>query len=765
MTTKLNMRVALRLALFTGVSSAGILISMQAVAQETVREESSVHFLRYGSEVADSGTTVSEARDVLMARARVGDRSLLIYDRQNGAVTVERGGRTRVIPEINRTASETSFAYDYMGQHVRGAGNMPSDFDTYVRPHLSRSAPLGTNANWSIPTSLATIGITNASDAPVAITINRTYLRSDGKDVVLIEFDVPVFEYVTGGETVVQWGRGFAVTDPGFGEIYVLATQHRASVLSVSGDHRPVSVRTTLHGIERNGDWRMTFADQPAARIMESAGDMTHTFVRGNEGGVASVPVALAARIDLVAFSAAENSANSIAATLEASQPEPAPPPPAAEFDPEAMAEWLNDPYNFNTFGARELTPEQLANFKQSLREAGLDLGFDQEKVMAQHKASMEMSTLMLQTMKDAFGPPDSTAEEGPPNSTTKELDILVAAMAAGALQPDASVTEILEHLDAARSGAFDGGFVPWLQNERDQSDGTIPDWLTEEAAGDVEVLGDLEAGYRTLLERLDRELNEAQRDAERDRQQPRSIETADLGDADQFFANNAFAYTSMVGIIPTDLSRWAEWLATQNVRDLERLARTAGYPNLASALADSKNILRQSQDEGYRKWALQAPSCGGYVGCGPSYLERWHMKTSIVALGDILNSSRDIFSTGGFSDIGISGLNLSYLLRDNALEDGDIVRVRITQFGRTIYEGEISLTNIGNLFNLGLGRGVASLEIFAVNEGTASPNTAQISVDNVVRGQGTQSYSLRTGETATLRIEAGATASAGGPQ
>ena len=140
-------------------------------------------------------------------------------------------------------------------------------------------------------------------------------------------------------------------------------------------------------------------------------------------------------------------------------------------------------------------------------------------------------------------------------------------------------------------------------------------------------------------------------------------------------------------------------------------------------------------------------------------------MKTSIVALGDILSSSRDIFSTGGFSDIGISGLNLSYLLRDNALEDGDIVRVRITQFGRTIYEGEISLTNIGNLFNLGLGRGVASLEIFAVNEGTASPNTAQISVDNVVRGQGTQSYSLRTGETATLRIEAGATASAGGPQ
>lgn len=62
-----------------------------------------------------------------------------------------------------------------------------------------------------------------------------------------------------------------------------------------------------------------------------------------------------------------------------------------------------------------------------------------------------------------------------------------------------------------------------------------------------------------------------------------------------------------------------------------------------------------------------------------------------------------------------------------------------------------------------GLGRGVASLEILAVNEGSARPNTAQIKVDNVVRGEGTQTYSLATGETATLRIEASANASAPG--
>lgn len=236
---------------------------------------------------------------------------------------------------------------------------------------------------------------------------------------------------------------------------------------------------------------------------------------------------------------------------------------------------------------------------------------------------------------------------------------------------------------------------------------------------------------------------------------EPTEIEWTDFDDDDfPNTGNLAYDFENMSGVVETDLSRWAEWLATQNVRELTRLALNAGYPNLASALADAENIIHYSQDEGYRRWAMQAPSCGGYVGCGPSYLERWAMKSSIVALGDILAQSREIFSTGGFTDIGISGLNLRYLLRDHSLEDGDIVQIRIRQFNRLIYEGRVSLTNAGENFNLQLGRGVASLEIYAENEGYSSPNTAQIRVDNVVRGEGTQTYSLNTGQTATLRIE-----------
>lgn len=212
-----------------------------------------------------------------------------------------------------------------------------------------------------------------------------------------------------------------------------------------------------------------------------------------------------------------------------------------------------------------------------------------------------------------------------------------------------------------------------------------------------------------------------------------------------------------MSGKVATDLSPWADWLATQDMRHLERPARNAGYPNLTSALADADNLIRQARDQGYRQWAAQAPSCGGTVGCGPSYLERWQMKSATVALGDILNESRDVFSSGGLTDIGISGNRLGYMLRDHGVEDGDIIDVEITQFGRILYQKQITLTNVGDHFNIALQRGVAGLTVFAVNEGMLPPNTAEVTIDNVVRGDKTQQYSLRTGEFATQRIEVGA--------
>lgn len=217
-----------------------------------------------------------------------------------------------------------------------------------------------------------------------------------------------------------------------------------------------------------------------------------------------------------------------------------------------------------------------------------------------------------------------------------------------------------------------------------------------------------------------------------------------------------AYQYESLSGTVETDLSQWAEWLATQDIRKLTQLALQAGYPNLASALADWKNLTRNAADDGYRKWAMAPPSCGGYIGCGPNYLGRWTMKKSQLLLGDILADSRDIFSTAGLSDVAISGFLLNYLLRDFGLEDGDIVDVVIKQFGRIISKTQLSLLNDGTDFRIALRPGVASVEITAVNEGAISPNTAQIRIENVKEGDAVQSYSLLTGEVAVLRVEPG---------
>jgi len=229
-----------------------------------------------------------------------------------------------------------------------------------------------------------------------------------------------------------------------------------------------------------------------------------------------------------------------------------------------------------------------------------------------------------------------------------------------------------------------------------------------------------------------------------------------------------AFGFDNMSGTLNVDLSRWEDWLATQDIKKLISLAIAAGYPyapgsdgmaTLAIALNDAENIIRLSQDEGYRRWANQAPSCSGYVGCGPQYLGRWTMKRSIVALGDILVQSRGVFSTGGFSDIGISGFNLAYMLRDFGIQDGDLIDVEIQQFGRTIATLKNHfLTTAGDNFAVNLRPGVASMVVTALNEGSASPNTAEVTIDNVVRGVARQTYNLNTGQTATLRIEANAT-------
>ncbi len=978
-----------RTTLACGASLVAIALSPMAHAQSDVRQESAVYLLRYAQEIADGTQVISQSKDMMMARARVGDRSMLVFDTQNGAITIERGGRTAVLPLVSKRGPETSYTFDYANNSALGNSLAAPIFNVTVRPLLVHSPELGIDARWEVETTLQSLLVAQASDATVALKVSRTYLENDGKPVVLLEFEIPAFTYVArDGSTIVHWARGMAVTDPGFAEIHALATQHRASVQEVDGDMRPVSVRTTMHGIDRAGGWRMSFANAPQiqaamARVTETQGNSVHLTSASDSS--ADLPLLVASHLNAVAFGIAENSANGIQLAIGASEvaesiglpfattPTPSDSNPASDVIVQALEGALGSIVEFNdrareqsampfSAGITGVTDQATVDaYNRNAAELGSKNGYDPgppktiqevQQILDTMRASGQINlNLGLGTSREdgarSFLPPMSddqweaimngTAE--PPtfpdpsqSAALTELimtelqsrddtmagrladDVIVQAlegalgsivefndrareqsampMIFGALDekvveaynrnaaelgskngydpgPPKTIQEVQQILDTMRaSGQMptlnlglgtsreDGArsFLPpmsddeWeaimngtaepptfpdpsqsaalteliraeLQRRQDIIGGrstddptavlqTINDLMQDGGGGDMTAdqldalvskmareamleprLQDDGLGgfvdlplwidpespdadqYRRLVEELRRELEETRKalDGDKDRDATQN-DGSGFGDNENFYENNAFEYTSMVGIVATDLGRWAEWLATQNMRELERLADNAGYPNLASALADAQNILRQSQDPGYRQWAMQAPSCNGPAGCGPSYLERWHMKQSIVALGDILADSRDIFSSGGFSDIGISGLDLSYLLRDHALEDGDIIRVRITQFGHVIYEGTVNLTNAGEVFGMLLGRGVASLEIFAVNEGSARPNTAQITVDNVVRGEDTQTYSLATGETATLRIEAGAkpgpaAGSSGAPQ
>ncbi|GAB5458552.1 MAG: hypothetical protein Hens3KO_15820 [Henriciella sp.] len=205
-----------------------------------------------------------------------------------------------------------------------------------------------------------------------------------------------------------------------------------------------------------------------------------------------------------------------------------------------------------------------------------------------------------------------------------------------------------------------------------------------------------------------------------------------------------------------TDTSNWDEWIDQIGRRKLERLAKQAGFYTLAEALKNWNLLLNNLNDPNWVKWAQSPPGCSPSLGCGPSYQGRWSEGLARLELARLIDQSRDVFSTAGLSDVAIFGFNLEYMMRDFGLEDGDLVQIVVTQFGREIFSQELSLLNNGTDFDVRLNPGVASLTITALNEGAISPNTAQITIDNVAEGESDQTYSLLEGEQAVLRVESG---------
>jgi hypothetical protein len=95
-------------------------------------------------------------------------------------------------------------------------------------------------------------------------------------------------------------------------------------------------------------------------------------------------------------------------------------------------------------------------------------------------------------------------------------------------------------------------------------------------------------------------------------------------------------------------------------------------------------------------------------------------------------------------SDIDVGQQQILMQLADYGQQDGDLVNITLN--GSSVVSGH-SLVNAGTTFNLSLRPGRNIIVIEALNEGSISPNTAEIGFGDVTRGEAVQRYGMRTGQ------------------
>lgn len=107
-----------------------------------------------------------------------------------------------------------------------------------------------------------------------------------------------------------------------------------------------------------------------------------------------------------------------------------------------------------------------------------------------------------------------------------------------------------------------------------------------------------------------------------------------------------------------------------------------------------------------------------------------------------------------GLTDVTVNQRLVVITVIDNGSEiDGDTVDIILN--GVPVVSGHVLVASPGSNFGLTLGQGDNLLEILAINEGSVSPNTAQLLISNVTAGQSSQEWRLFAGETGTLNITA----------
>jgi hypothetical protein len=108
--------------------------------------------------------------------------------------------------------------------------------------------------------------------------------------------------------------------------------------------------------------------------------------------------------------------------------------------------------------------------------------------------------------------------------------------------------------------------------------------------------------------------------------------------------------------------------------------------------------------------------------------------------------------NNSGLTDVTVNARHISITLTDDgSLVDGD--RVDVFLNGAKVVNNHTLVGGVGTVFSLDLLSGFNQLRVAALNEGSSSPNTAQLRISDVTVGAAVQSWRLLAGESASLAI------------
>lgn len=301
----------------TSVSVLAIAIGLFAASHSLAAvDETNKYRLRLMTQTFDGAKEFSHTQEAGVIRMRKDNESYTRMDFNDGAVVIERLDATSVGAFENTTGAEAEFTYDYETNTLSGHNAVAPYFNKYVRPQLAGNPALGEDAKWTKDMTLAQVGVTVSPDNSLSLDLERKYFTHEGVDYALIRYAIPAFSYSSeSGVPIIHWGQGLALTDPGFGVVYWSATLHRAVAQAPGDDEvRPYRYAKTIAAVDEKG------APLIDPRTIKQVSHHFNEYYAPTKTGVLpfagegddvdQTPIVLAANLDQMALSIAENSPN-----------------------------------------------------------------------------------------------------------------------------------------------------------------------------------------------------------------------------------------------------------------------------------------------------------------------------------------------------------------------------------------------------------------------------------------------------------------------